>query len=647
MNRFYGIISILITLTSSITQSQTPLPIESTTLFSGSGNCQTCHEPNDFNNALKWNDVDVSPITYWRSTMMANASKDPFWRAEVSEEVHLFPALKEIIESTCTKCHAPMGYTQAIYDGEGSYSMDSLRIDPLANDGVSCTVCHQIQPDNFGSADSSYSGGYLITDERTLYGPYDNPDTTWMQGFVEYTAKFGPHLNQAELCATCHTLFTPYLDNGGNIAGYFPEQTAYLEWKNSDYYSQNFHCQDCHMPKIYDPMIITTIPPDYGVERTPYWLHNFVGGNVYMLNMLQDNINELGISASVEHFDSTIFRTEINLSDRASNLSAESWFENDSIVVQVTIENNAGHKLPTGIPFRRMWLHLKVEESSDNVVFESGKWDSTGNIINYDSHYEPHYQKITSEEQVQVYEAVPLDVDDQVTYTLLRAASYVKDNRIPPKGFTSSHLSYDTTKIYGNALNDPDFNKDGTTEGTGKDIITYKFPKPAGTDFTASVKLCYQSIKPRTTEHLRSISEPDIDSFLVMYDELPNLPFILQSTTVDIVTGDNDKNLASPDNFILYQNYPNPFNPVTTISFTIPAFLKSPPYQGGEAKQGWFVQLKVYDILGNEVTTLVNEEKPAGTYAVDHDASKLTSGIYYYQITAGDYKVTKKMILLK
>jgi hypothetical protein len=88
-----------------------------------------------------------------------------------------------------------------------------------------------------------------------------------------------------------------------------------------------------------------------------------------------------------------------------------------------------------------------------------------------------------------------------------------------------------------------------------------------------------------------------------------------------------------PIKFILHQNYPNPFNPVTKIKFTIPTVA--------------VVQLKVYDVLGNEVATLVNEEKPVGEYEVEFSGSDLTSGIYFYQLKAGSITKTKKMILLR
>ena len=101
------------------------------------------------------------------------------------------------------------------------------------------------------------------------------------------------------------------------------------------------------------------------------------------------------------------------------------------------------------------------------------------------------------------------------------------------------------------------------------------------------------------------------------------------------VGGVSDEN--GIDGFLLGQNYPNPFNPRTSIQYAI------------GSRQ--FVTLKVYDVLGNEIATLVNEEKPAGEYEVEFDASSgirnLVSGIFFYQLKAGDIFQTKKMVLLK
>ena len=108
----------------------------------------------------------------------------------------------------------------------------------------------------------------------------------------------------------------------------------------------------------------------------------------------------------------------------------------------------------------------------------------------------------------------------------------------------------------------------------------------------------------------------------------------LWTAIVDSVTSvDEESNQAVPLDYELSQNYPNPFNPVTKINYHIPEL--SP------------VTLKVYDVLGDEIATLVNEEKPAGSYEVKFNAIKLPSGIYFYQLQANGYSNTKKMLLLK
>jgi hypothetical protein len=626
---------LLLFITNNI-NSQTELPTGTSTLFSGSGNCILCHQSNG--SAMTWNGIDVSPITYWRSTMMGNASKDPLWRAMVAEEVHNFPQHQELIESTCLKCHSPMGYTQAIYNGQTGYSMAELKQDPLANDGVSCTACHQVKPDNFGTQ-QSYSGNYIIEADSILYGPYENSDTTLMWAIIGYKAQFSPHVNQSELCATCHTLFTPTMDEQGNIVGSFPEQTPYIEWKNSVYPSQNIQCQDCHMPKIYDPIKISGMGnfPD----RTPFWRHTFVGGNFYMQNLLKNNIDSLDLTAEPEHFDSTISRTEYSLKERSIELSASTSYQNDLLEVKLYIKNLTGHKIPTGIPFRRMWVHLKVEQGIGNVVFESGEWDGTGKIINYNSDYEPHYDIINSEDQVQVYEGVFVNDQQQVTYTLFRAAEYIKDNRLPPQGFTTNSVSYDTIKIVGNAADDTNFNRYGMYQGSGGDSLTFLISSLPNTEYRITAEVCYQTVKTELVDHIRPINNGDINRFVAMYDALPNIPFIMKQEVLDIITTGVEDGNASVKEFSLGQNYPNPFNPSTTIRYSIPSVIAS------GAKQSQLVTLTVYDLLGREVATLVNEEKPAGNYEVEFSSEGLTSGLYFYKLQVGPFVETRKMILMK
>jgi len=105
------------------------------------------------------------------------------------------------------------------------------------------------------------------------------------------------------------------------------------------------------------------------------------------------------------------------------------------------------------------------------------------------------------------------------------------------------------------------------------------------------------------------------------------------------VTGAEDESLT-PENFELFQNYPNPFNPSTKIKFSIPIGTLN------------YVSLKVYNVLGNEVATLVNKELPAGNYELEFDASDLTSGIYFYKLKVDfpegqAFIQTYKMVLLR
>jgi hypothetical protein len=113
---------------------------------------------------------------------------------------------------------------------------------------------------------------------------------------------------------------------------------------------------------------------------------------------------------------------------------------------------------------------------------------------------------------------------------------------------------------------------------------------------------------------------------------------ILIKLKVPSLTGVDERLPLStmPTQFSLDQNYPNPFNPTTTIRFAIPA--------GNSHVR---TLLKIYDVLGREVAILADGDKEAGTYQVTFDASSLTSGVYFYRISAGNFSETKKMLLLR
>ena len=124
----------------------------------------------------------------------------------------------------------------------------------------------------------------------------------------------------------------------------------------------------------------------------------------------------------------------------------------------------------------------------------------------------------------------------------------------------------------------------------------------------------------------------DITEFFIYGDSAPYRKFNYWFTNVGTPTSVGQV-LKQSKSFSLSQNYPNPFNPTTEIKYSIP-------------KSG-IVTLKVYNLLGREVFTLVNQEQKSGNYIVNFDASQLASGVYMYRIQSGDFSLTKKMTLLK
>lgn len=509
------------------TRSGLPLSLFASSLFMGPGHCAVCHD-SDGETLMTKAGEDLSIPEAWRSTMMANAFHDPYFQAVLEHEVALRPSLQVEIEDTCLTCHAPMARTQALYDGQPHLTLAAARQSALASDGVSCTVCHQIQPTNLGTP-ASYSGHYIIDDSRTIFGPYDGVYQFAMQSAVNYTPTFGAHMPTSELCATCHTLFTPILDEEENIIGQFPEQTPYLEWKNSEFASIGslMSCQDCHMPRIEEPVFISHDPP---IEpRSPFWRHHFAGGNAFMLTMLRNNVDALGLTASEEQFDTTIERTLRQLQERTAILEiVRTEVTGNTVSVTVRVTNKAGHKFPTGYPARRAWIHFVARSTDSTILFESGSWDSAGEIVGPTPPFEPHHDLITSQNQVQIYEGIIGDLQGAPTTALLSAAQYLKDNRLPPKGFRSDGPDIAFTGIKGDALTDPNFNRDGATEGTGTDLVTYQFPiavDPAEVEI--NVSLVYQSLQPRFVDKLRPSPTTAGETFLAMYDQMTNSPITI------------------------------------------------------------------------------------------------------------------------
>ena len=528
------------------------LAIFETENFVGSSRCAVCHEL-----LRDKSGTDMSISGHWRSTMMANAAKDPLWQAKVSSEVKRNSALKKVIEVKCSTCHMPMAWTQAYKQGEEQLVLDGGFLNPKNNlheaamDGVSCSLCHQIRDENLGQP-KSFSGKFVIDTtkkgaEREIFGPYENPLQEVMQKGVGFTPEYGPHTNDSALCATCHTLFTPYVDAQGNVVGEFPEQVVYLEWKHSDYgmnSAQRYDigenpgkgliCQECHMPHSeLGGVYIARWTPPKAEPKDHFSQHHFVGGNMFMLKVLQDNIASLGLFASAEKIEDTKERTMRQLQRSTAELSLAGLdYSHNKLSAVLQVNNIVGHKFPTGIPTRRTWIHLTVTDTDGQVIFESGKPLADGRIegnnADYDiTSFEPHYDRITQSDQVQIYEGVMLNSDNEVTYTLLRAAKFAKDNRLLPKGFDKSTVPPEIG-VVGRAASDENFTG-------GSDQVEYTIDTSGHRGpFIVTAKLLFTAVSNPFVKDLEKDQElPEVNRFMHLYryaDKLPQEIKAIQTT---------------------------------------------------------------------------------------------------------------------
>ena len=503
-------------------------------LFSTADNCMNCH-----NNLVSPAGEDISFGINWHTSMMANSARDPYWHAAVRREVMDHPESQAAIENECSTCHMPMAHYQAQSIGGMSEVFANLpanqAVTPqnmLAVDGVSCTTCHQIQSDNFGERES-FVGNFLIDTEkpmgeREIYGPYavDQGRTKIMHSSSGFRQIQSKHLIESELCATCHTLYTHTLGPGGEVIGELPEQVPYLEWKHSGYVNDR-SCQSCHMPEVDGSTPISNV---WGQPRENVSRHSFRGGNFFMQSILNRYRDDLGVQALPQEMDAAINRTIKHLQTKSAYISiSNAEVDGSELVVDVNIENLAGHKLPTAYPSRRVWIHFSVLDENENVLFESGAVMPDGSIAGNDndrdgSRYEQHYSEISNGDQVQIYEAILGDPQDNVTTGLLTAIRYIKDNRILPKGFDKLTADEDVA-VQGAADNDTDFRGGG-------DHVRYRVRLNNVTgEFRVIAELYYQPIAYRWAQNLDSYEASETNRFVEYYNSMSEHSSVILTST--------------------------------------------------------------------------------------------------------------------
>jgi len=479
--------------------------------------------------------------------------------------------------NTCSQCHNAMGkrtfaaehpnqdYELAfVYDTDPN--SEGFKYGGLARDGISCEVCHRMQAPKDPSLpyflEHQINGEFNVTPPGELHGPFkDNEITTYpmLQG-INVKAKYDAYIQSPQMCGTCHTILLPVLDSPetGKMS---VEQATYPEWLNSDYRDEYGSvganpktCQDCHMPTGYanakSGMCVTQIkdkiaivqdgtypavehlasPEDVNVRyrETGFKRHELLGTNGFLLQMFLkpvddlDNNETLGVRLSdyMSGLGTDLQAASDDVVQQAQTITATvritKWeVQGNKLIVEVTVTNQAGHRFPSGVGFRRAFLDLEVTMDG-KTIFSSGATNAMGQITDMagkvlptesfeNGAYQPHFSQahpITSSEQVQIYEELTKDANRQFTTEFTRRDFDIKDNRLLPAGW-SLHGPADlhipepylhATLPVGEALEDPVY-----LAGKGQSIVRYEIPLPAGANednVHAAVSLYSQTMPP-------------------------------------------------------------------------------------------------------------------------------------------------------
>jgi mono/diheme cytochrome c family protein len=523
--------------------------------------------------------------------------------------------LTTVVRNLCLSCHGAMGKRQLDTDsgGSGDFKLDFLQLtdrdDPhfkygaLARDGISCGICHRIVPDRTPPGTSpleyflatSITGRFQVDAPDQVFGPFaDDVIVPYaMQTATGITPQFSPYLQSPRLCGSCHTIDLPVVD--GRPGQMSIEQATYLEWLNSQYQTEfglpgpnAATCQGCHMPGGYHstkkgldvpqlkekiaviqdetyPEAANRAPIEeltVRVRQEGFSRHELLGANAFLLQMFRQFYDVLGVrtddymSGSTTDLQDTIDNVTQQAQERTARITASAVVSGPGrIQADVAVTNLVGHRLPSGVGFRRAFIEVLVKDDQGRIVWSSGRTNRLGIIVDgngqilpseffteyvdaqghVQQHYQPHYEVITSQDQVQIYEELAQSADGKFTTSFVRRDVIVKDNRLLPIGWTErgpdpslNGRFLEATHPEGSAVNDPDY-RDGHA---GTDHVTYQITLPAGVDpttCTIQATLNYQSIPPSFLND-RFTSAPDGDATRRLYYLASNLQLAGTST---------------------------------------------------------------------------------------------------------------------
>ena len=484
-------------------------------------------------------------------------------------------SLKHTVINTCFRCHGVMGKRQHDLDHPGAnFDMDFIfrtgsqpgaQYGALSRDGISCGSCHHIRRDAIPPSwkksplefflEKSTTGQFQTGPANEIYGPFKDDEivTLPMDNALGVKPKHNEYLQSSRMCGSCHTIDLPVVDSP-TPGTHSIEQATYLEWLNSAYQDEfgkpGQHaqsCQDCHMPrKLVNPRLGVSVDPiqtriaiveddtyPAAEHRAPtddirvrfrtsgFARHELLGMNGFLLEMFKQFNDVLGVRKSdyMTGTSDNLENAQANLFEQArtrtATVDATMRVQERTLTAEVTVTNLTGHRLPSGVGFRRAFVELLVLENRDGrarVVWSSGATNSVGVIVDGEGRpldtellagnkYQKHHEVITSDEQVQIYEELTRDADGNFTTSFIRRDDDVKDNRLLPLGWTKEGPDPSlngrwlaATFPHGNAKDDPDYKG-----GKGLDRVRYRVTLPPDVDpknVTIRASLYYQNIPP-------------------------------------------------------------------------------------------------------------------------------------------------------
>jgi hypothetical protein len=475
----------------------------------------------------------AEPWDGWSNSMMAQSARDPIWLAALTIANQDAAGSGEF----CIRCHAPGAWL-----GGRSSSGDTSEFTFDDWDGVNCHFCHRLVSPVL-TKDSPVEDGpilaaldfppcghhgnaqFVVDPESTRRGPFDDVP---MNMHEPDPIIFSPFHRDSASCGVCHDVSNPVFmrqKDGSyvptaldaphptmNPHDMMPEQRTYSEWLNSQFAKGGVHfpdgrfggnhptgvmqsCQDCHMPKKYTGgCFVWEIPPFFPRPDMPK--HHFAGANTWVLAAVHDMHEEWITGLTEESVADAHARTADMLRNAAD-------MELDVINgdLRVRIINWSGHKLPTGYPEgRRMWLNVRFFDENQTLIDERGEYDfATADLNVKDTKvYEVH---LGMDETMANLTGLP----EGKSFHLVLNNVVLKDNRIPPVGFTNAAFEQIRAQPVGYAYDD----------GQHWDDTLYGVPDGAA---YALVTLYYQTTSREYIEFLRDTNETD-NAGQIAYDQ--------------------------------------------------------------------------------------------------------------------------------